>query len=348
MFGQFMKMNTASSSGSRTLPSNTITNPKEDSKGITTQSENAYQGPTIPTTSSSLPQVVERETEIENPKPNYEPVVALVIEPVVSPVSALKPNQKPPIPYPSRLHDQKLRDKANDQKEIFPNLSRFKFQQIDAFLALEDDSTLLEVDHSYFYPEGDILLLESFLNDDPSLPPPTQGNYLPQVSPVYCVPKKGGFTVVENEENELIPTRLVTARNEYYCFLDGFSGYFQILIDPKIKKKLHSRALTEFLPTVACLLGYAMHRARSKAEKSHFIVNEGMVPGHKISKNGIEVDKAKVDVIAKLPHPTIVKGVVLGQRQENHFKPIDYASKTTTEAESHYTTTEKEMLAVVY
>nr|GFD59461.1 reverse transcriptase domain-containing protein [Tanacetum cinerariifolium] len=55
-----MKLNTASSSGSRTLPGNTITNPKEDLKGITTQSETAYQGPTIPTTSSSLPKVVER------------------------------------------------------------------------------------------------------------------------------------------------------------------------------------------------------------------------------------------------------------------------------------------------
>ncbi|GJU26690.1 hypothetical protein Tco_1165311 [Tanacetum coccineum] len=63
MFGQFMKMNTASSSGSRTLPSNTITNPREDLKGITTQSGVAYKGPTIPTTSSS-PKVVERETEV--------------------------------------------------------------------------------------------------------------------------------------------------------------------------------------------------------------------------------------------------------------------------------------------
>ncbi|GJW04169.1 reverse transcriptase domain-containing protein [Tanacetum coccineum] len=44
-------------------------------------------------------------------------------------------------------------------------------------------------------------------------------------------------------------------------------------------------------------------------EKSHFMVKEGIVLGHKISKKGIEVDKAKVDVIAKLPHPTIVKGV---------------------------------------
>nr|GFD59141.1 reverse transcriptase domain-containing protein [Tanacetum cinerariifolium] len=63
MFGQFMKMNTASSSGSGTLPSNTVTNPKEDLKGITTRSGNAYQGPTIPTTSSS-PKVVERKTEV--------------------------------------------------------------------------------------------------------------------------------------------------------------------------------------------------------------------------------------------------------------------------------------------
>ena len=44
-------------------------------------------------------------------------------------------------------------------------------------------------------------------------------------------------------------------------------------------------------------------------EKSHFMVKEGIVLGHKISKNGIEVDRAKVDVIAKLPHPATVKGI---------------------------------------
>ncbi|GJW00359.1 reverse transcriptase domain-containing protein [Tanacetum coccineum] len=91
----------------------------------------------------------------------------------------------------------------------------------------------------------------------------------PWVSPVHCVPKKGGITVVANEENELIPTRLVTgwrvcidyrklneatrkdhfplpfmdqmlerlAGNEFYCFLDGFSGYFQIPIDPQDQEK---------------------------------------------------------------------------------------------------------------
>nr|GFB22253.1 reverse transcriptase domain-containing protein [Tanacetum cinerariifolium] len=44
-------------------------------------------------------------------------------------------------------------------------------------------------------------------------------------------------------------------------------------------------------------------------EKTHFLVKEGIVLGHKISKEGIEVDEAKVDVIAKLPHPTTVKGI---------------------------------------
>ncbi|GKE90777.1 hypothetical protein Tco_1571872, partial [Tanacetum coccineum] len=63
MLSKFVNSNTASTSGSETLPSNTITNQKVDLKGITTRSGVAYKGPTIPTTSSSLPKVVERETE---------------------------------------------------------------------------------------------------------------------------------------------------------------------------------------------------------------------------------------------------------------------------------------------
>ncbi|GKF47393.1 reverse transcriptase domain-containing protein [Tanacetum coccineum] len=157
------------------------------------------------------------------------------------------------------------------------------------------------------------------------------------------------------------------------------------------------------------------------------MVKEGIVLGNKISKSEIEIDRAKVKVIAKLPHPTTVKGVhsflghasfyrrfiqdflkitrlmthlleketpfffskeciesfntlkrklteapiliapdwdlpfelicdasdfaigaVLGQRKNKHFQPIHYASKTINEAQTHYTTTEKELLAVVY
>nr|GEV00218.1 reverse transcriptase domain-containing protein [Tanacetum cinerariifolium] len=162
-------------------------------------------------------------------------------------------------------------------------------------------------------------------------------------------------------------------------------------------------------------------------EKCHFMCKEGIVFGHKISKSEIEVDRVKVDVIAKLPYPTTVKGVrsflghagffrcfiqdfskiarpmthlleketpfvfskdridafdtlkkklteapilvvpdwnlpfelmcdasdfaisaVVGQWKTKHFHPIHYASKTMTEAQIHYTTTEKEMLVVVY
>nr|GFB03822.1 reverse transcriptase domain-containing protein [Tanacetum cinerariifolium] len=59
--------------------------------------------------------------------------------------------------------------------------SDFLLEEVDAFLALEDDPTSLEVNQSYVNTEGDIILLEAFLNDDPSLPPPNQGNYLPEV-----------------------------------------------------------------------------------------------------------------------------------------------------------------------
>nr|GFD02488.1 reverse transcriptase domain-containing protein [Tanacetum cinerariifolium] len=59
--------------------------------------------------------------------------------------------------------------------------SDFLLEEVDAFLSLKDDPTSPEVNHSYFDSEGDILLLEAFLNDDPSLPPLNQGNYLPQV-----------------------------------------------------------------------------------------------------------------------------------------------------------------------
>nr|GEV63624.1 hypothetical protein [Tanacetum cinerariifolium] len=409
-------------------------------------------------------------------------------------------------------------------------------------------STLTLFENSDFLlEEGDILLLEAFLNDDPSSPPPKQRNYLPEVrkelkiceaktdkssvdeprvvelkalpphleyaflegddklpviiakdlsveektalitvlkshkqaiawklsdikginpkfcthkilmeedftpavqhqrrvnpkihdviNPMHCVPNKGGFIVVENEDNELILTRLVTgwhvcidyrklneatrkdhfplplmghmlerlAENQYYCFLDGFFGYFQIPIDPKDQEKTtftcpHGTFAYRRMPFGLCNapgtnsfqsclshLEKMLKRCEDtnlclKWENSHFMVKEGRVLGHKISKQGIEVDKAKVDVISKLPHMTTVKecvdafqtlkrkvtkapiliamdldmpfelmcdasdfaiGAVLGQRQDKHLRPIHYASKTMTEAESKYITTEK-------
>nr|GEW74270.1 reverse transcriptase domain-containing protein [Tanacetum cinerariifolium] len=124
-------MNTTSSLGSGTLSSNTITNLKEDLKGITTRSETAYKGPMIPTTSSPS-KVVERKIEVI--KDTVPPTKNGSTKGVQPP-----PNQKPSIPYSSRLHDQKLRDKANDQKEkifqIFKDLD-FNISFADALILM--------------------------------------------------------------------------------------------------------------------------------------------------------------------------------------------------------------------
>nr|GEX26728.1 reverse transcriptase domain-containing protein [Tanacetum cinerariifolium] len=110
----------------------------------------------------------------------------------------------------------------------------------------------------------------------------------PWVSLVHCVPKKGGFIVVENEENELIPTQLVTG--------------WRVCID---YRKLNDATRKDHfsLPFMDQML------ERLTVNEYYCFLDEGIVLGHKISKNGIEVDKAKVDVIAKLPHPTTVKGI---------------------------------------
>nr|GEX62654.1 reverse transcriptase domain-containing protein [Tanacetum cinerariifolium] len=304
-------------------------------------------GPTIPITSSSSPAV-----ELISP----------IIEHVVSPVSAPRPNKRPSIPYPSRLQDQKLHDKANDQREKFfqifkdlnfnisfadalilmpkfspsikslltnkdklyelartplnehcsvvllkkmlsladlgasinlmplsewnklslPDLSPMcmnldlsdgsishpvgvaedvfvkvgtfhfpadfvvvafdadprvplilgrsflmtrralidVFEEVDAFLALEDDPSSPKVDPSYLDSEGDILLLEAFLNNDPSLPPPNQENYMPEVRKELkiCEAKSDKSSIDKTPEVELkdLP------QNLEYAFLEGY------------------------------------------------------------------------------------------------------------------------------
>ncbi|KAL4271456.1 hypothetical protein GQ457_13G014970 [Hibiscus cannabinus] len=212
------------------------------------------------------------------------------------------------------------------------------------------------------------------------------------VSPVQCVLKKGGITVISNEKNNLIPTRTVTglrvcmdyrklnkatrkyhfplpfidqmldrlAGKQFYCFLDGYSGYKQIAIAPEDQFKttftcpygtfafrrmsfglcnapatfqrcmtaifsdLNEDCLEIFMDDFStfgdnfdnCLNNLEKVLKRCKEtnlvlnwEKCHFMVDEGIVPGHKISSKGMEVDKAKIEVISKLPPPTTVKGI---------------------------------------
>ncbi|GKE58810.1 reverse transcriptase domain-containing protein, partial [Tanacetum coccineum] len=148
--------------------------------------------------------------------------------------------------------------------------------------------------------------------------------------------------------------------NEYYCFLDGFFGYFQIHLAPEDQEKTtftypygtfayrrmpfrlcnapttFQRCMTaifhdmckDFMEVFmddfsvfrnsfdACLTDLSKMLARCEEtnlvlnwEKCHFMIKEGIVLGYKISKSGIEVDRAKIDVIAKLPYQTNVKGV---------------------------------------
>nr|GEY79089.1 retrovirus-related Pol polyprotein from transposon 17.6 [Tanacetum cinerariifolium] len=463
MFGQFMKMNTASSSGSRTLPGNTITNPKEDLKGITTRSGTAYQGPTIPTTTSSS-LVVERETEatkdmfgpsIKSLLTNKDKLCELARTPLNEHCSTVLLKKLPEIlgdlgkflipcdfsgmaeclaladlgasinlmplsmwnklSLPDlclmcmtlELAGRSISRPVEVAEDVFVKVGTFHFpvdfvvqaeltsltwlvksirkkflvfmidfllEEVDAFLALEDDPTSPEVVQSYLDFEGDILLLEAFLDDDPSLPNPNQGNYLPQVRKELkiCKAKSDKSSIDEPPEVKLkdLPPHLE------YTFLKGDDKLPVIIVkDLSVEEKtalitrcmmaifhdMIEKTMEVFMNDFSVFRNYfqtclshlekMLKRCEDTNlclnwEKSHFMVKEGIVLGHKISKEGIEVDKAKGDVIAKLPHPTTVK--VLRQRQEKHFKPIDYASKTMTEAESNYTTMEKEMLAVVY
>nr|GFD53308.1 hypothetical protein [Tanacetum cinerariifolium] len=95
----------------------------------------------------------------------------------------------------------------------------FLLKEVDAFLALKDDPTSPEVDQSYVDTEGDIFLLEAFLNDDPSLPPPNQGKYMPQVRKELkiCEAKFDKSSIDEPPEVELkdLPPHLE------YAFLEG-------------------------------------------------------------------------------------------------------------------------------
>lgn len=330
------------------------------------------------------------------------------------------------------------------------------------------------------------------------------------VSPTQVVPKKSEITVVKGENGDEVSTRLtigwrvcidykklntVTRKDHFplpfmdqvlervsghpfYCFLDGYSGYFQIEIDVEDQEKttftcpfgtyayrrmpfglcnapatfqrcmlsifsdMVERIMEVFMDDITvygtsfedCLsyLENVLKRCIEKDlvlnwEKCHFMVNQGIVLGHVISKKGIEVDRAKVELIVKLPPPTNVKGIrqflghagfyrrfikdfskiakplcellvkdakfewddkcqrsfellkqflisapivrapnwelpfevmcdssdyaigaVLGQREDGKPYVIYYASKSLNDAQRNYTTTEKELLAVVY
>nr|GEZ35926.1 reverse transcriptase domain-containing protein [Tanacetum cinerariifolium] len=140
MFGQFMKMNTASSSVSGSLPSNTVPNPREDLKAITTWSGITLAGPLVSPPSSKEPSLASTSStpisSLNIPESNpHQPSVAKTQVPIDEPIVATKP--KPTIPYPSRANKQKLRKKDDNLAlkfvEIFRNL-HFELSFVDALL----------------------------------------------------------------------------------------------------------------------------------------------------------------------------------------------------------------------
>nr|GEW18977.1 reverse transcriptase domain-containing protein [Tanacetum cinerariifolium] len=173
--------------------------------------------------------------------------------------------------------------------------------------------------------EGDIRLLEVLLNKDPSSSPlPPKELNLEEIKTVKSsidepleLELKGMFQrCMMAIFHDMIKKTMEVFMDDFSVFGNSFSSCLS-----------HLDKMLQRCEDTNLVLNW---------EKCHFMVKEGIVLGHKISKFGIEVDRAKVDVIAKLPHPTSVKG------------PLHYASNTMTDAQAHYTMTEKELLAVVY
>nr|GEX73045.1 reverse transcriptase domain-containing protein [Tanacetum cinerariifolium] len=279
------------------------------------------------------------------------------------------------------------------------NESDFYLEEIKD--CLNDDSNSEEIEDSEFDMERDILILEALLNSDPEPPLPNQKHYFSQAH--------NDLKVVELKNNKSsddkppeVELKELTPHLEY-AFL-GENEKWPVIIakDLSVNEK-------------SALIDVLKSRKKAIAWKTQDI------------EKRIEVDKAKIEVISKLPHPTTVKGIrsflghagfyrrfikdfskisrpmthlleknspfifsneciqafrtlkeklteapiliapnwdqpfelmcdasdyavgaVLGQRAEKHFRPIHYSSKTMNQAETNYTTTEKEMLAVVY
>ncbi|GJY01849.1 hypothetical protein Tco_0360001 [Tanacetum coccineum] len=236
MLSKFVTANTASISGSGTLPGNTVTNPKEDLKGITTRSGVTIQGPKAvnhdaEVTKDTMPPANNGSTEDVQP-----PVVQIqsriqILEPIGHPQQVTKETWRP-WPIQDFLGFSNVIASGNPTpyfepivSTASPNLTPFGdsdfllFEEADSFLALEDDPTSSEVDPTYQDPEGDILLLEAILNSEPPPPLPNHEQYMPggRKELKLCEAKTVEPSINEPPEVELkeLPPHLE------YAFLEG-------------------------------------------------------------------------------------------------------------------------------
>ncbi|GJV67045.1 reverse transcriptase domain-containing protein [Tanacetum coccineum] len=244
------------------------------------------------------------------------------------------------------------------------------FEEADSFLAIEDDPTSPEVDPTYYDPDGDILLLEAILNSDPSPPPPNQGNYFPEIQKdlKICEANNEKSSVNEPPEVELkdLPPHLE------YAFLEG-NDKLPVIIAKDLKNeekaalikvlKSHKRAIAWKLSDIKGIdPEFCTHKILMEEDYEPTVQHQRRVNPkiHDVIKKEVEklLDAGLIYPISDSPWDLPFElmcdasdfaiGAVLGQRKNKHFQPIHYASKTMTEAQAHYTTTEKELLAVVY
>nr|GEV94072.1 reverse transcriptase domain-containing protein [Tanacetum cinerariifolium] len=230
-----------------------------------------------------------------------------------------------------RHDDQSLMLKCVDM----PSISYNNFQSLnkvdlidatsDAFLAVDDEPILPKFDATYCDPEGDILILEALLNSDPEPPPPNQKHYFPEAHNDLKViePKNDKSSDDEPSDVEL---------KELPPHLEGIDPKFcshKILLEDDYSPKVQSQRRVN--PKIHDVI-------KKEVEK---LLDAGLI---------YPISNSPWDQPFELmcDASDFVVGDVLRQRVEKHFRPIHYASKTMTQAETNYTTTEKEMLAVVY
>ncbi|GKB78433.1 reverse transcriptase domain-containing protein, partial [Tanacetum coccineum] len=233
--------------------------------------------------------------------------------------------------------------------------SDFILEEIEAFLT--NDSIPPGIDDDDFDPEGDLLLLKKLLNDDPSSPLLLKELHVEELKIIKS-------SIDDPPELELkdLPSHLE------YAFLEGTDKLpviiakdlkedekvrllkmvsrdtFKFLLTRKTKRRPPLLALMERLPTDICLSAYVMLRARSKeCVKSFNILKKKLTEAPILVASDWDLP---FEIMCDASDYAI--GAVLGQRKTKHFQPIHYASKTITDAQAHYTSTETELLAVVY
>nr|GEV54459.1 reverse transcriptase domain-containing protein [Tanacetum cinerariifolium] len=292
-------------------------------KAIITRSGVAYVGPSIPTNSSPK-KVVEQETEetTDKEQTNFQGSTTH-IQPSVTPISepdVLKILPKHNIPYPSRLNDQKLREKTTNQMEklfqIFQDL-HFDINFADALLLmpklaytikslLTNKDKLFELAKIPLNENCSTMLLKKLpkkLGDPSKFLIPLDFEADPRVPLIlersFLKTGRALIDVYEEEITLQVNDEAVTFNlNQTTRYSSTYDDLWVNRID--IIDVAREEYYVQRCEDTNLVLNW---------EKCHFMVKEGIFLGHIISKNGIEVDRAKVDVIAKLPHPTTVKGV---------------------------------------